>query len=621
MTPIDYGENLAQQMGIPNINNNDVTSAMTQLEFQNIRNLGANDNQPLITRQNDFQIFDNVTWIKNRHTFKVGGSVTFRSREILNADTITGVFGFNNNMTSNCAGTVSGCTVNSNTGFDVASFLLGHATTKNRNLFDAATYTEKRPEWSLYVQDDFRLSSRLTLNLGLRWDIYRPWVEVDDRQSNFDVDTAQFIVASDGATIQGTQVGRILQTYSKGDLGPRLGFSWDATGSGKTLVRGGVGVFWNFTPGGTSSSKAQNQPFLQSTALTPAPNTNFSNDPKMLVSAGLPPPPGVNPSLPPAGSTRSIFERDFRDAHTINYNLNIQQALGTNYMVELAYAGARGYDYVIKVDINQAPAVVGVTNSNVNRPYITLQPRLLGLSQSKSFGDLWYHGLLAKVQRRFANGFSLLGAYTFAKSIDYASDNEAGANATDNYNFIEHSRGVSDYNVAHTVSFSGMYELPLGRNKWWGGWQTSGIAYWRSGRPITVSQQQGVLSTGTGNRPNQVGDPVLSDPTVDKWFDPAAYQQVTDTTGTYGNVGRNTVYGPEQFNIDMSLIKYTRFGRFNLDLRVEAFNVLNHPQFTNPNGTIGNAGVARITAMLPNPSCSTCGTTQRQIQFAAKLSF
>ncbi len=617
MTPIDYGENLASQVGIPGINVNDVTSAMTQLEFQNIRNLGANDNQPLITKQNDFQIFDNVTWINGRHTFKLGGSVTFRSREILNADSITGVFGFNNNLTSNCAGTVTGCTVNSSTGFDVASFLLGYTTIKNRNLFDAGTYTEKRPEWSLYVQDDFRVSSRLTLNLGLRWDIYRPWVEVNDQQSNFDEQTGQFVVASDGATIQGTQVGRILQTYSKGNLGPRFGFSYDVTGAGRTLVRGGVGIFWNFTPGGTSSSKAQNMPFLQSLALTPSPNANFSTN--LRVSDGLPPPTGVDVNKPPTGSTRSIFDIDFRDAHTVNWNVNVQQQLGRNYMFELAYVGSRGSDYVVKIDINQAPPVVGVTDSNRNRPYIALSSGLRSLSQSQSIGDLWYHGLLAKVQRRFANGFSLLGAYTFAKSIDYTSDNESGV--TNNYDPFNYQRSVSDYHVPHTLSLSGMYELPLARAKWWGGWQTSGIVYWRSGRPFTVGQQQGVLSTATGNRPNLVGDPVLSDPTVDKWFEPTAYQPVADTTGTYGNVGRNTLYGPEQFNIDMSLIKYTRFNRFNLELRVEAFNVLNHPQFQNPNGTIGNAGVARITAMLQNPACSTCGTTQRQIQFAAKLSF
>ena len=139
---------------------------MSQMTFQNIRNLGANGNQPLITNQNDFQIFDNVTWIKGKHTIKSGGSITLRSREILNPDTITGVFNFNNNMTSNCAGQPAGCTVNSSTGFDVASFMLGLVNTKARNYFDEDTYTEKRPEYALYTQDDFRATNRLTLNLG-----------------------------------------------------------------------------------------------------------------------------------------------------------------------------------------------------------------------------------------------------------------------------------------------------------------------------------------------------------------------------------------------------------------------------------------------------------------------
>ena len=137
MTPIDYGTNPAAAVGLPGININDATSAMTQLAFQNIRNLGANSNQPLITNQNDFQIFDNVTWSTGQHTLKMGGSLTLRSREILNADTIVGNFNFNNNMTSNCAGQPAGCTVNSSTGFDVASFMLGFVNTKNRNLFDA----------------------------------------------------------------------------------------------------------------------------------------------------------------------------------------------------------------------------------------------------------------------------------------------------------------------------------------------------------------------------------------------------------------------------------------------------------------------------------------------------
>ncbi len=219
-TSIDYGTNPAAAVGLPGINLNEVTSAMSQITFQNIRNLGANSNQPLITNQNDFQIFDNVTWIKGKHTIKSGGSLTLRSREILNADSITGVFNFNNNMTSNCAGLPAGCTVNSNTGFDVASFMLGLVNTKTRALFDATPYKETRPEYALYIQDDFRATSRLTVNLGLRWDVYPPWIEVNDLQSNFDETTGKFVVASDDAVIGGVKVGRRLRPTRSGISAP-----------------------------------------------------------------------------------------------------------------------------------------------------------------------------------------------------------------------------------------------------------------------------------------------------------------------------------------------------------------------------------------------------------------
>ena len=345
MTPIDYLQNPAAAVGLADINLNDATSGMTQLTFQNIRNLGANSNQPLITNQNDFSFADNVTWTKGKQTIKMGGNLILRSREILNADTIVGQFGFNNNMTSNCAGQPAGCTVNSATGFDVASFELGLTSAKNRNLFDANTYTEKRPEIGAYLQDDYRVTSKLTVNMGLRYDVFPAWEEIDNRQSNFDVTTGHFVLAADGATIDGVTVGRRLQTYSKGDLGPRAGFAYDLSGDGKTLVRGGYGIYWNFSPGGTSSSKAQNQPFLQSTALTPTPSAYGSN---LLLKDGLPPPPGVNPSASPTGSTRSIFDINFRDAYARQWNINTQRGLGTNYLVEVAYVGSQGRQIMIK---------------------------------------------------------------------------------------------------------------------------------------------------------------------------------------------------------------------------------------------------------------------------------
>jgi Carboxypeptidase regulatory-like domain len=615
--PIDYGTNPAASVGLPGVNLNQATSGMSQMTFQNIRGLGANGNQPLITNQNDFQIFDNVTWIKGKHTIKSGGSLTLRSREILNPDTITGVFNFNNNMTSNCAGQPAGCSVNGATGFDVASFMLGYVNTKARNLFDEDTYTEKRPEYSLYVQDDFRATNRLTLNLGLRWDVYVPWIEVDDRQSNFDETTGKFVVASDDAVINGVKVGRYLQTYSKRDFGPRFGFAYDLTGNGKTVVRGGLGIFWNFTPGGTSSSKAQNPPFLQATAQNATPSAYGVN---LLLKTGLPDPPGTSPTRPAEGSTRSIFDINFRDAYARQWNVNIQQSLATNYLVEIAYVGSQGRQMLIKGDPNQAPPVVGVTDSNVNRPFIKLSPALRTIGQVQSKGTLDYNGLLVKFQRRFANNFSFLNSYTYGKAIDLNSDNDGTVTLTNVYD-PGYNRGPADYDITHTFTSSWIYELPIARNKVYGGWQLSGIMLWRGGLPLTVTTTTGVQSTGTGNRPNRICDGKLSSPTIDKWFDTSCFAAPTDLTGTYGNAGRNIIRGPGSFNIDASLIKNTKIGRVATEFRIEAFNVLNHPQFGNPNTTLGNAAVGTISAMLSSPSCATCGTIERQVQLGVKVRF
>ena len=619
MTSIDYGENLANSVGIPGVNINGVTSAFSQIRFSEggSRNLGANGNQPLITNLGNLQLFDNVTHIRNRHTFKAGASATFRSREVLNADNIVGQFFFSQNQTSNCAGIASGCSVNASTGFDVASFLLGTALRKNRTLFNEKPYLERRPEWAAYIQDDFRVTPKLTLNMGLRWDMFVPWVEDNNLQSNFDPSTGMFVVASDNAVINGVNVGRYLQTYSKADFGPRFGFAYDLTGDGRTTVRGGVGVFWNWGVGGTSSSKATNQPFLQTTDLT----TN-AGDTRLRLQDGLPPPPPVDPTLRPGGSTRSAFDINYRDQYSTNFNLNFQRQLGRDYMVEVAYVGSRARQLTTKTDLNQAPPTVGVTNSNVNRPFARVSPALRTVSTAISDGTLNYNALLFKGMKRFANGFSALVSYTFGKTIDYISNND-GPIYTNIFNHA-YDRGPADYDVKHTLVTSFLYELPFARNHVLGGWQVNGITYWRTGVPLTITQTGTMASTGIGNnRPNRIGNGLNSDPTIDHWLDASAFQRPADTTGTFGDSGRNILRGPGIFNIDLTLVKHTKFGRVNSELRVEAFNVLNHPQFASPTGgqlALGNAAFGTITATA-TPSCQTCGTSERQIQAALKLRF
>jgi hypothetical protein len=162
----------------------------------------------------------------------------------------------------------------------------------------------------------------------------------------------------------------------------------------------------------------------------------------------------------------------------------------------------------------------------------------------------------------------------------------------------------------------------LGPRKLYGGWQVNGIFFLRTGLPFTVVQAQNVQSTGTQNRPNRTCDGSLSGGgTIDKWFDTSCFVSPTDTTGTFGDAGRNILRGPGQVNIDASLIKRTRFGHVNTEIRVEAFNLLNHPQFANPGvgssgNSLGTAAFGTITQMLSSGSCSLCGTVERQVQIA-----
>ena len=211
------------------------------------------------------------------------------------------------------------------------------------------------------MQDDWRASSKLTLNLGLRWDVYPPWIEIDDRQSNFDETTGQFVVASDDATIGGVEVGRYLQTYSKGDFGPRVGFAYDLAGDGKTLVRGGFGVFWNFTPGGTQLVEGA-EPAVPAVDGADA-DADAPYGVNLLLKDGLPAPTGVDPTKS-AGRQHAVDLRS-RLPRRVRAQVEPQRAAAARRPTTWSrprMSGSQGRNMVIKVDINQAPPVVGVSD-------------------------------------------------------------------------------------------------------------------------------------------------------------------------------------------------------------------------------------------------------------------
>jgi hypothetical protein len=618
---IDAGQNLGSKAGIPGTNISDTASAGPQIQFPNneIRNLGHNGNQPLLTFLDTFQYYDNVTLIHGRHTIKTGANYTRRRRNVFNIDSIVGQFQFTSNLTSNCAGIASGCSTNSATGFPIASMLLGYPSAENRQYF-RGLIGERRPEFGSYVQDDFRVSPRLTINLGLRYDLFVPFVEVHDRQSNFDTGTGKFVIASEDAVMNGIHVGRGLQLTPTKDFMPRVGFAYDLQGNGKLVLRGGYGMFYNNPMTGTSSQKSSNPPFLYTYSAT----TTLL--PTLVLSNGLPAIPAVDPNAPPSGGTRSIFDPRYRDGRAQQWNLNIQKQLGRDYLIEVAYAGSKGEHLANKTDINVAPPIVGVTDQNVNRPFIAVAPGLRSLSQLQSRGWSTYHGLSGKFTKRLSKGVSFVNSFTWAKTMDIVSDTEGATLNPYNFNY---DRAVSDFDVPKNFTSSVIYELPFGKGKpigtnagrganlLIGGWQVNFILLARAGLPFTVTQVTGLQSTGTGNRPNRIGDGRLDNPTPDRWWDVSAFQATTDNTGTFGTSGRNILRQPDQVNTDFAVIKRTKLGeRMEHQLRVEMFNLVNHPQFATAgaNTTLGNAQAGVLSSLL-------FGSSMRQIQFAMKLSF
>ena len=346
----------------------------------------------------------------------------------------------------------------------------------------------------------------------------------------------------------------------------------------------------------------------------------------MIRTSPLPFVPGLDysaGSAPPTpttgGNSRSSFDPGFRDGYAQQWSVNVQRQLGSSYMFEVGYIGSRGRQLVVIVDVNQAPAQLGVVNSNVNRPFFRVNPALGSVAQLQSRGTLDYHALQARFVRRFSGGLSATSSYTFGKAIDLGSETDSVTTFPNTYD-LGYNRGPANYDVTHVLTSTWIYTLPLARNHWFGNWQISGLFLARSGYRFTVFQSQNPVSTmsaaipGQLYRPDRIGSSSVESPTVDRWFDTSAFVAPSEPTATFGNSGRNILRGPGQFTIDAALAKLTRVGAVETELRIEAFNLLNSPAFANPANTIDSANAGTISSLMPV-------TPMRQIQLGLKVRF
>ncbi len=490
------------------------------------------------------------------------------------------------------------------TGDAGADFLLGRPTTITQ-----IALTSNRPrttELAAFVQDDWKVSGRLTLNLGLRWDPYFPFTDLDDTFSQVrpGQKSTVFPTAPSGILFAGDpRIPRATIRNKLSNLGPRIAFAFDPIGRGKTSVRGGYGVFYSQIRQQGNNQISTNQPF--------SIKLNINNPPQGLsnpYSATGNPFPFTPPTsadaranfkfLTPMSTTE--WDPDFRDAIAQQWNLNIQQQFFETYIVTVAYVGSKGNHLFRQTQPN--PGIFGVPGNTLDqrRP---LFPTFGTIIDQISDGNSNYHSLQITLNKRLSRGITILSDYTWSKLIDDSStDGESPANPFNRRN----ERGPSNFDITHRFATSFLWRLPglTGRNVFvrhvLGGWETNGIITFESGRPFTVVSGRDNSASGVNqDRADLVGNPSLSGgrsrgDIVSRYFNTAAFAQ--NPPGTFGSVGRNSLRGPGGATVDFGLIKVIPITEHNLiQFRAESFNLFNRVNLGQPNANQSNTNFGKIT--------------------------
>lgn len=576
---------------IPTINLSQATGAQYSANWTPWRN-----------KADDYQIRDDISWTRGAHQFKFGASwALYKKIQDIFAST-QGNFGFNGSYTGN----------------DFADFLLGYANSYAEDAVHDNGYWNN-VSWAAYIQDNWRVNNRLTLNLGLRWDGVPHTYEANHRTSNFYPDlydpAAAPIFNSDGTISTsspglGTSPNPILAGYQfylngigidgkngipKGLVdnhwaifGPRLGFAYDLTGGGKTVLRGGFGMMYERIQGNDMYNAGGNVPFSSAAGF----NNVLLANPKTGVQSGT---TIVTPPLPIiVADITGLNRNQYKLPTSYQYNLGVQQALGARSVLSVSYVGNQSryqsdFRQINLPDIGLLPALQADPG-----PYNTEVPfqgfRSIRLAENEANGH--YNSVQVDLRANVKNDLTLQFGYTYSKAIDSAGSNDNGYdlnNVSNPYVGWRYDLGPSFFDRTHVAFVNFVYDLPLlrgssnkGLKTAFGGWQISGIVTMQTGAPLDILTSSTSVSSivpQTRNRPDLVGK--ISYPkTVDQWFDPTAFAD--PAPGTWGNLPAKEVRGPGRDNWNLSIFKSFVFSESRgsrLEFRAESFNTWNHTQF------------------------------------------